>query len=225
MTTSYTRTVSATTDSFPGSQATRPSHRPDLHIESFSAPQQIQEDFSTLERSSSHGYLDRLSETSQNSMGFGNPSTVRTVDSMHTFVPPFGNHAPFLPPDTSARQIQHSPHYLMPSSASFSASPPPDEQMSVHVSHSAPNLLALQMQSALRLSDVVEGAPTTYPGPSSFAHQIPQPTHIPPGFAAQITIADNLIGSILGRGGRTLNELQVLSNTRIRISQRGEYVP
>jgi hypothetical protein len=34
-----------------------------------------------------------------------------------------------------------------------------------------------------------------------------------------------MIGSILGRGGRTLNELQMMSGTRIRISQRGEYMP
>ena len=49
---------------------------------------------------------------------------------------------------------------------------------------------------------------------------------IAPGcFTAQILIPDSMIGSILGRGGRTLNELQLLSATRIRISQRGEYMP
>ncbi len=40
-----------------------------------------------------------------------------------------------------------------------------------------------------------------------------------------MAIPDNLIGSILGRGGRTLTELQALSDTRIRITQRGEYLP
>lgn len=56
---------------------------------------------------------------------------------------------------------------------------------------------------------------------------VPQtPTMIGPGcFTAQLLIPDSMIGSILGRGGRTLNELQMISGTRIRISQRGDYVP
>lgn len=47
----------------------------------------------------------------------------------------------------------------------------------------------------------------------------------PNAFQAQIAVPDSMIGSILGRAGRTLNELQVISGTRIWISQRGEYVP
>ena len=84
---------------------------------------------------------------------------------------------------------------------------------------SAADLLAIQMQESLRVS-----ATTREPNPP-FVPQIPQPTHQPPGFIAHVAIPDNLIGSILGRGGQTLNELQLLSNTRIRISQRGDYVP
>jgi RNA-binding protein Nova len=45
------------------------------------------------------------------------------------------------------------------------------------------------------------------------------------GFMGQVLVPDAFIGLILGRGGRTLHELQVQSGTRIRISQRGEYVP
>lgn len=41
----------------------------------------------------------------------------------------------------------------------------------------------------------------------------------------QLAIPDGLIGAILGRGGRTLTELQLASNTQIQISQRGAYVP
>jgi predicted RNA-binding protein YlqC (UPF0109 family) len=87
-------------------------------------------------------------------------------------------------------------------------------------STSAPDLLALQFQDSLRLSNTLGPPSVDY---NHFAPQMPQPTR--PGFTAQILVPDTLIGSILGRGGRTLNELQLHSNTRIRISQRGEYVP
>lgn len=97
-----------------------------------------------------------------------------------------------------------------------------DHHPQILSSTSAPDLLALQFQGSLRLSDTqtLGPPPVDY---NHFAPQIPQPT--PPGFTAQILVPDTLIGSILGRGGRTLNELQLHSNTRIRISQRGEYVP
>eukprot|EP00546_Thalassionema_frauenfeldii_P005507 CAMPEP_0178923324 /NCGR_PEP_ID=MMETSP0786-20121207/16655_1 /TAXON_ID=186022 /ORGANISM="Thalassionema frauenfeldii, Strain CCMP 1798" /LENGTH=661 /DNA_ID=CAMNT_0020597805 /DNA_START=292 /DNA_END=2277 /DNA_ORIENTATION=- len=225
MTTSYTRAVSAASTSHSGSQSTSGSfRRPEAQSDAASSGPPIQDEFAKIERSSSHGQLDGHPATSQNTMGLGSPSTVRTMEPMPNFVPPF-NAAPFLPQDTAVRQVQPSSLYLMPSTASFAPAPLTDEHLGIHASHSAPDLLALQMQGTLRLSDPVEGASTAYTSPSSFAHQIPQPTHTPPGFAAQVAVADNLIGSILGRGGRTLNELQVLSNTRIRISQRGEYIP
>lgn len=41
----------------------------------------------------------------------------------------------------------------------------------------------------------------------------------------QLGVPDTRIGSILGRGGKTLTELQALSQTKIRISQRGVFVP
>lgn len=47
----------------------------------------------------------------------------------------------------------------------------------------------------------------------------------PNAFQAQIAVPDSMVGSILGRAGRTLNELQAHSGTRIWISQRGEYIP
>mmetsp|Transcript_14087 Transcript_14087/g.30099 ORF Transcript_14087/g.30099 Transcript_14087/m.30099 type:complete len:581 (+) Transcript_14087:381-2123(+) len=40
----------------------------------------------------------------------------------------------------------------------------------------------------------------------------------------QLGVPDNRIGSILGRGGKTLTELQGLSQTKIRISQRGKFI-
>jgi RNA-binding protein Nova len=115
------------------------------------------------------------------------------------------------PPNSSA-----APLYLLPT-------PPPGSAMeapSMSNSASAPDLLAGQLQESLRLSNSPSSGPVDY---LHFAPEMPQPT--PPGFTAQVLVPDTLIGSILGRGGRTLNELQMRSGTRIRISQRGEYVP
>lgn len=94
------------------------------------------------------------------------------------------------------------------------------DQSSLSNSISAPDLLTLQLHDSLRINAAISSSAMEY---THFAPQLPQPT--PPGFTAQILVPDTLIGSILGRGGRTLNELQMHSNTRIRISQRGEYVP
>jgi RNA-binding protein Nova len=107
------------------------------------------------------------------------------------------------------------PVYLLPT-----PSPTPLEPSSIPNSVSAPDLIADQLQDSLRISASPSAAPVEYP---PFVPLIPQPT--PPGFTVQVLVPDTLIGSILGRGGRTLNELQMHSNCRIRISQRGEYVP
>lgn len=107
------------------------------------------------------------------------------------------------------------PVYLFPPSH-----PNQMDQVSISNSISAPDLLALQLQDSLRINVAPPSGGVDY---THFAPQLPQPT--PPGFTAQVLVPDTLIGSILGRGGRTLNELQMHSNTRIRISQRGEYVP
>ena len=82
-------------------------------------------------------------------------------------------------------------------------------------SASAPNLLAFHHHHP--------------PPPSHISHTNLE--YIPPAMIAdgcfnkQILIPDSMIGSILGRGGRTLTEIQGLSGTSIRISQRGEYMP
>lgn len=50
---------------------------------------------------------------------------------------------------------------------------------------------------------------------------------VPPGSVntVQIAVPDTLIGAILGRDGQTLKELQMSTGTRIKISQRGVFVP
>ena len=116
------------------------------------------------------------------------------------------------PPNPSAAA---PPMYLFPTPSTNQL-----EHPSMQNSSSAPDFLALQFQDSMRISNPPTSAPVDY---SHFAPQLPQPT--PPGFTAQVLVPDTLIGSILGRGGKTLNELQMHSNTRIRISQRGEYVP
>ena len=145
----------------------------------------------------------------------------RPQESMPPYSPMLGGHV-----DLSAGAYQPSPARI-PRSQSNSylqfAGGRPSPLMGMNAprlapstaSASAPDLLALQFQESLRMSDthrsMMESAPFA-PG----AH---------PGFTVQVAIPDSLIGSILGRGGQTLNELQMQSNTRIRISQRGEYVP
>jgi hypothetical protein len=100
-----------------------------------------------------------------------------------------------------------------------------------HVGHSvsAPDLLALQLEQSMHLSS---SGPPPPPQPTSpnqdyaDAFLPHQPTMIAPGcFNAQVLVPDSMIGSILGRGGSTLTELETLSGTRIRASQRGEFVP
>lgn len=58
----------------------------------------------------------------------------------------------------------------------------------------------------------------SHPSHSSLQHLAgPQPV------TAQLGVPDTRIGSILGRGGKTLTEIQTRSHTKIRISQRGEF--
>ena len=64
------------------------------------------------------------------------------------------------------------------------------------------------------------------PGSESTSSYVPVTANgQPTGSLIQMSIPDSLIGAVLGRGGSTLNELQSSTNTRIRISQRGVYVP
>jgi predicted RNA-binding protein YlqC (UPF0109 family) len=145
--------------------------------------------------------------------------------SMHQYNPIFPDAPPnyssempgMIPsPARSNPSTVASPMYLFPARSSSQL----DQHPSLSNSSSAPDLLTLHFQENLRLSNPPISAPVDY---THFAPQLPQPT--PPGFTAQVLVPDTLIGSILGRGGKTLNELQMHSNTRIRISQRGEYVP
>ena len=41
----------------------------------------------------------------------------------------------------------------------------------------------------------------------------------------EITVPDDLIGAVLGKGGKTINEFMQYSGARIQVSQKGEFVP
>mmetsp|Transcript_52180 Transcript_52180/g.126047 ORF Transcript_52180/g.126047 Transcript_52180/m.126047 type:complete len:745 (-) Transcript_52180:225-2459(-) len=142
--------------------------------------------------------------------------------AFHDGSPPYGaDSGPSAPsPSTTTRGPQSNTAgggmYAVPPTVNA-----PVDHSVMSQSSSAPDLLALQFQDSVRVSNTPTAPiPMDY---SQFAQQLPQPT--PPGFTAQVFVPDNMVGSILGRGGRTLNDLQMHSNTRIRISQRGEYMP
>jgi len=128
------------------------------------------------------------------------------------------------------------PLYLIPQPGQQPLDPPATpETASFPHCVSAPDLLAAQLEQSMRLSTPPQPSqpsqmPSQLPHQSSSAPDyalVPQtPTMTAPGcFQAQVLVPDSMIGSILGRAGRTLTELQMLSGTRIRISQRGEYMP
>jgi hypothetical protein len=138
------------------------------------------------------------------------------------------------------------PVYMLPAQLTSSPSlhPKPVREMTLaadvvaHVphSHSTPNLLALQLEQSMHLSDhsitppprptgsLHQGLPASFASAEGFVSQPPIMT-APGCFLAQALIPEQMVGSILGRGGSTLNDLQMRSGTRIRVSQRGEYMP
>jgi KH domain len=119
----------------------------------------------------------------------------------------------------------------------------------VHHSASAPDLAAFHLEHSLHISSLPPGSLPLHlhphlhhSGSPPSQHPPPQAPHPPPDFSdafapqpptmtgpgcftAQILVPDPMVGSILGRGGRALSELQIQSGTRIKISQRGEYMP
>lgn len=111
---------------------------------------------------------------------------------------------------------------LNPAAPGIHRIPSGDAGLHPNMSHSssAPDLLAYQLEHSMHLSPQP-------PSPGGGDYLVPvTPTCVGPNqFQAQVLIPDTMIGSILGRGGRTLTDLQAMSGTRIRISQRGEFLP
>lgn len=119
-------------------------------------------------------------------------------------------------PDLLSLQLEQSMHLSTspPATAAVAAAahpPPPPPQLLSPPSH--------QHQAS-------SSPPEHYAVTANEAFVPQAPTLTGPGcFTAQVLVPDAMIGSILGRGGRALTELQMLSGTRIRISQRGDYMP
>lgn len=166
----------------------------------------------------------------------GRPSPVGAPRDNMPYSPMFGGPAsayspgrqsdPRMPSQNAGPQMYlNHPHMENPPAAT----PVPS-------SVSAPDLLTLQLES-MQLSGPPSQHQAQLPLPPQQlqGHQeyplfpsppMPAPNMTQPqGFSAQVLVPDNMVGSILGRGGKTLNELQAHSGTRIRISRRGEYMP
>merc|ERR1740117_1503021 len=45
------------------------------------------------------------------------------------------------------------------------------------------------------------------------------------GTTLTVSVKDDMVGAIVGRGGESINEMQSFSGARIKISQKGEFVP
>jgi hypothetical protein len=224
MTTSYSRLV------VPGAYTPVQSGRPLLVVPSSPGEwdPSTQYDHFAAKRSNSQPDLTQVALDQQRAstrMHLDSPGPSRDA-TMQEFGPVFPevptNYNPEMPMMPSPARgppsnpsTASSPMYLFPAPGNTQL-----EHRSLTNSSSAPDLLAMQFPDSMRIANPPTSIPVDY---THFVPQLPQPT--PPGFTAQVLVPDTLIGSILGRGGKTLNELQMHSNTRIRISQRGEYVP
>lgn len=151
--------------------------------------------------------------------------TTSQTNEMSSFV------NPHQPAYTLSRNAQQGPQVFGNNQAQEVVNYRQDPQRHiVPTSASAPNLMAVQLDQSLHrfspLPSLMVPSPPPSLSPNEYNFTPQTPTLISPGcFNAQILIPDSMIGSILGRGGQTLTELQMMSGTRIRISQRGEYMP
>lgn len=150
------------------------------------------------------------------------------------YSPMFGGPSSSYSPVRQPGQRMPQNPYLHPHMENPAASAPVPVPSSV----SAPDLLALQLESmqlppspsqqqqqgSLLPNQGHQDYPL-FPAPPIQAPGMPQGMSQRPAFTSQVFVPDNMIGSILGRGGKTLTDLQNQSGTRIRISQRGEYMP
>jgi len=109
--------------------------------------------------------------------------------------------------------------------ASSSTNARRNQQQQQPIYRNTPSVMSPQMSTPSHLQDTAPiyarmstGTRRQDTTPSTDKQQ--QPTH-----SAKISVADSMIGAILGKRGQTLNELQSKSRTKIRISQRGEFIP
>jgi hypothetical protein len=140
----------------------------------------------------------------------GRIPTVSSFSSLHSAGPPMsgsGMHPLYLIPQANGHMDHH-----------------PSLPSHVAQSMSSPDLLALQLDHSLSFGSHQSQGHAARRYPETFvAH--PPTMDAPGSFNAHVLIPDSMIGSILGRRGRTLTELESITGTRIRASQRGEFMP
>jgi RNA-binding protein Nova len=51
------------------------------------------------------------------------------------------------------------------------------------------------------------------------------PLVVKPGYSTQVSVPDEFVGTMLGRNGENIAEIERSTHTRIKVSPRGEYVP
>lgn len=145
------------------------------------------------------------------------PTMVQSQPYDQSMLPSQPRHSDTMPPSSSSfpqyRQPQpvgHAPFWsqnVPPSSPGISPSASGDL--------SSVDQLAQSFQGKASLQESMQ---------RHLSHSSVQPLASAGPVSVQIGVPDNRIGSILGRGGKTLTELQGLSQTKIRISQRGEFI-
>lgn len=141
-----------------------------------------------------------------------------------------------LPPPSRIEGINPTsssfPQYMSPSSHATQSTP------SSHATQSTQFLTPQEMPSPatghmspvdqLNQSFQTQASIQSYPSYSSLTHLSTSSGHQQQQqglFSIQLGIPDNEIGAILGRQGSRLSEIQKISKTRIRISQRGNFIP
>ena len=200
---------------------------------------------------SAHGEMDSLgSSQHQQPIHYHSPHhsqhvhTPSSAASHHHHMYP-GTPAAPIPTLNQPNYVPLSPQHMQPSD--HQAAFPQAENRQLRSSMYSPvggqsgsNLSSRHSQEEIRLSLPSQAAsssvsvqvggmtpmPATSPGSESTNGYVQEaPISQPGGSLIQMSIPDSLIGAILGRGGSTLNDLQTSTSTRIRISQRGVYVP
>ncbi len=147
---------------------------------------------------------------------------VPTSDFLGSYRTPQASYLPSSGLPSTSPSSLHQQLYLLPQPQGQTDSSA-SESRTVSHSTSAPELLAIQLEQSMSLSAPIRPA-TSQEYSEAFVPQ--PPALVAPGvYSVQLLVPDSMIGSILGRGGSTLTELENLSGTRIRASQRGEFVP
>mmetsp|Transcript_27614 Transcript_27614/g.58368 ORF Transcript_27614/g.58368 Transcript_27614/m.58368 type:complete len:532 (+) Transcript_27614:507-2102(+) len=249
MTTSYSKNLASTT---PSSYTMAPTTGFFMEHESFQ--QHLISQTQMLESSSRYGMSDQFIpgqfgpspapgmglQPDQNILGLlpqqllrhqGSPSAYDAVTHGDMSMPLLGDPPNMIPSQAYGQSIVSTPP-RNPEPGVTPASFPPYPQSqpfwSSDVSAGSPGRNILPSASG-DLSTSVDRLSQSFTSQASIQrhHSNPSLQHLAGSkpVSVQLGVPDTRIGSILGRGGKTLTELQNLSHTKIRISQRGEFIP